>query len=81
MYNKPVLITFKTYFMVMQVFMEVNCNIANFLRVHWARGGKVWLHSDDLNEKYILQQEVKKYFPINLEGESFPVRPILYYDN
>lgn len=33
MYNKQMLITFKTYFMVMQIFMEVNCNIANFLRV------------------------------------------------
>ncbi len=33
MYNKQMLITFKTYFMVMQIFMEVNCNIANFPRV------------------------------------------------
>ena len=37
MYNKQMLITFKTYFMVMQIFMEVNCNIANFPRVQWAR--------------------------------------------
>ena len=52
MYNKQMLITFKTYFMVMQIFMEVNCNIANFLRVQCRASSQaergVLLHSDDL---------------------------------
>ena len=43
MYNKQMLITFKTYFMVMQIFMEANCIIANFPQAHWRE--KVWLHS------------------------------------
>ena len=43
MYNKQMLITFKTYFMVMQIFMEVNCIIANFPQAQWRE--KVWLHS------------------------------------
>ena len=42
MYNKQMLITFKTYFMVMQIFMEGNCIIANFPQAHWRE--KVWLH-------------------------------------
>ena len=75
MYNKQMLITFKTYFMVMQIFMEVNCIIANFPQVHWRE--KVWLHSDDLSDL----QQVKKYFAINLQGGTFSVQTILYYDN
>ena len=66
MYNKQMLITFKTYFMVMQIFMEVNCNIANFPRVQCrpAARQRGVLHSDDLKQNIL--QQVKKYFPINL---------------